>query len=179
MTPSENHRRRAEAFGALVAGVTDWSAPAPVKGWDARDVVMHLIDWPAALLAGAGIELDPVPVDVDQAWQAHQARIQSLMDDESDRIVTGTPMGPTPLGRLLDQIYVGDIFLHSWDLARASGQEPPLDEETCAAMLAGMAPIEDLMRGSGQYGARVPVAPDRSVMDQLMGFIGRDPDWRP
>lgn len=178
MTPSENHRRRADAFGVLVAGVTDWSAPSPVKGWDARDVVMHLVDWPAALLASSGIELDPVPVEVDRAWQAHAARIQYLMDHEADRVITGTPMGPTPLARLLDQIYTGDVFLHSWDLARASGQEPPLDEETCAAMLAGMAPIEDLMRGSGQYGQRVRVGTDRSAMDQLIGFIGRDPDWR-
>ena len=177
MTPSENHRRRAEAFGQLVDGVTDWSAPAPIAGWDARDVVMHLVDWPAALLASVGIELEPVPVEVDLAWRAHAERIQHLMDHEADRIVTGTPMGPTPLAQLLDQIYVGDIFLHSWDLARASGQEPPLDEQTCAEMLAGMAPIEDLMRGSGQFGPRVPVGADRSAMDQLIGFIGRDPDW--
>jgi hypothetical protein len=138
---------------------------------------MHLIDWPAAFLARSGIELEPVPVDVDRAWAAHANRIQQLMDTEPDRILSGAPMGPTPLAQLLDQIYVGDIFLHTWDLARASGQEPPLDEETCAAMLAGMAPIEDVMRGSGQYGARVPVSADRSAMDQLMGFIGRDPDW--
>lgn len=138
---------------------------------------MHLVDWPAAFLASAGIELDPVPVDVNRAWQAHAARIQTLMDDEPDRIISGTPMGPMPVAALLDQIYTGDIFLHSWDLARASGQEPPLDEETCAAMLAGMAAIEGPMRDSGQFGPRVEVATDRSPMDQLIGFIGRDPDW--
>ena len=138
---------------------------------------MHLIDWPAAFLASAGIELDPVPVDINRAWQAHAARIQTLMDDEPDRIISGTPMGPMPVAALLDQIYTGDVFLHSWDLARASGQEPPLDEETCSAMLAGMASIEGPMRESGQFGPRVEVATDRSQMDQLIGFIGRDPDW--
>jgi len=177
MTPSENHRRRAGAFGLLVEGVTDWSAAAPVAGWDARDVVMHLIDWSTAFLASSGIELEPVPVDPRQAWSVHAQRIQQLMDDEPDRILTGAPMGPTPLATLLDQIYTGDIFLHSWDLARASGQEPPLDNETCAAMLAGMGPIEDVLRSSGHYGPAVFVAADRSAMDRLIGFIGRDPDW--
>lgn len=164
-------------FGDLVAGVADWSAPSPVTGWDAQDVVMHLIDWPAAFLQSAGIKLEPVPVDIPRAWEAHAARIQALMDADPDRIISGTPMGPMPVASLLDQIYTGDVFLHSWDLARASGQEPPLDEETCAAMLAGMAAIEGPMRDSGQFGPRVPVSTDRSAMDQLVGFIGRDPDW--
>lgn len=177
MTPAESHRKRAEAFGALVEGVTDWSAPSPVAGWTAADVVTHLVYWPETFLAAAGIELPPVPADPTGAWHAHAARIQRLLDDEPDLVVSGTPIGPQPLARLLDQIYTGDVFLHSWDLARASGQEPPLDEETCAAMLAGMAGIEGPMRDSGQYGPAVPVAEGRSAMDRLVGFIGRDPDW--
>jgi uncharacterized protein (TIGR03086 family) len=177
VTPAEAHRQRAAAFGALVIGVEDWDAPAPVAGWAARDVVSHLIEWPAAFLASAGIELPPVPPEPVDGWFAHAARIQQLLEESPDLIISGTPMGPQPVASLLDQIYTGDVFLHSWDLARASGQEPPLDEETCAAMLAGMAAIEGPMRDSGQFGPRVPVSADRSAMDQLIGFIGRDPDW--
>ena len=179
MTPAENHRRRAAAFGVLVEHAADWSAQAPVAGWTARDVVMHLVEWPAALLASAGIDLPPVPSSPEEAWPAHAARLQALFDESPDLIVSGTPMGPQPVAALLDQIYTADVFLHSWDLARATGQEPPLDEETCAAMLAGMVGIEQILRESGQYGPAVPVAAERSAMDRLMGFIGRDPDWRP
>lgn len=32
-------------FGRLVGAATDWSAPAPVPGWTARDLVRHLVDW--------------------------------------------------------------------------------------------------------------------------------------
>ena len=42
-----------------------------------------------------------------------------------------------------------------------------------------MEPIEDLIRGSGQFGARVPVPDDAPVQDRLVGFIGRDPQWAP
>lgn len=177
----ELFEQRVGAFGELVAGVPDWSAPSPVPGWTARDVVGHLIYWPAAFLAGAaGIVLPDVgSVDVDPAgaWAAHVTRMREVLVSSGSRVVGGTPMGEQPLGALLDQIYVSDVFLHSWDLARAAGLEPPLDEATCEGMLAGMEPIEEILRSSGHYGPRVAVAAERSAVDRLMGFIGRDPDW--
>ncbi len=69
--------------------------------------------------------------------------------------------------------------MHTWDLARSTGQDDTLDADTCAQMLEGMQPIDELLRSSGQYGPRVPVADDAPVQDRLMGFIGRDPAWRP
>ena len=69
--------------------------------------------------------------------------------------------------------------MHTWDLARATGQDDALDPAFCAELLEGMIPAEEAMRGSGQYGARVPVADDAPVQDRLLGFIGRDPGWRP
>ena len=63
-----------------------------------------------------------------------------------------------------------------WPVAE-TGQEPELDEDHGAALLEGMRPIEDMLRTSGQYGARVPVAADAPVVDRQMGFIGRDPAW--
>ena len=68
--------------------------------------------------------------------------------------------------------------MHTWDLARASGQDDTLDADLCAELLAGMEPIEELMRSSGQYGPRVPVADEASAQDRMLGFIGRDPAWR-
>ena len=68
--------------------------------------------------------------------------------------------------------------MHTWDLARASGQDDTLDADTCAAMLAGMQPMDEVLRASGQYGPKVPVPADAPVQDQLIGFIGRDPGWR-
>ena len=42
-----------------------------------------------------------------------------------------------------------------------------------------MEPIDELLRTSGQYGPRVPVPDDARAQDRLIGFIGRDPAWRP
>lgn len=46
-------------------------------------------------------------------------------------------------------------------------------------MLSGMEPLEELMRGSGQYGPAVPVSVDADPQTRLLGFIGRDPAWAP
>ena len=80
-----------------------------------------------------------------------------------------------PLPDAVDRFYTSDVFMHTWDLARATGQDEQLDPETCADLLAGMAPIEGLMRSSGQYGAPVEVPDDADVQTRLLGFIGRDP----
>ena len=48
----------------------------------------------------------------------------------------------------VSQFFTGDVFMHTWDLARATGQDDTLDPERCAAMLAGTEPYEDAMRGA-------------------------------
>ena len=42
-----------------------------------------------------------------------------------------------------------------------------------------MEPMEDIIRASGQYGPRVPVPPGADAQTRLLGFIGRDPEWKP
>ena len=67
--------------------------------------------------------------------------------------------------------------MHTWDLARATGQDDRLDPDFCALLLAGMEPLEEVIRSSGQYGPRVEVPADADVQTRLLGFIGRDPFW--
>ena len=183
--PAERHRQLAGAFTERVLGCGDWDVPAPVSDWQARDVVRHLIEWLPALLAdGAGIELNAV-ISVDEdpaaAWLAHTAAVQALLDDPetSDRLLQNPHLGRLPVAQAIDRFYTTDVFLHTWDLARATGQDDRLDPQRCADLLAEMEPLDELLRSSGQYGARVPVSPDASPQDHLIGFIGRDPSWAP
>ena len=39
--------------------------------------------------------------------------------------------------------------------------------------------MEELIRASGQYGPAVPAPEDAPVQDRMIGFIGRDPYWKP
>ena len=179
--PAQFHRWVAGGFTARVEGTTDWDAPAPVDGWTARDVVGHLVGWfPGFLAGGTGITLEPGPsVDEDPvgAWRAQSDQIQALLEDPgtADRVLQNRHVGEVPLGPAVSQFYTADVFMHTWDLARATGQDETLDPALCAELLEGMEPMEEVLRSSGQYGPRVAVPEDADVQTRMIAFIGRDP----
>ena len=185
LSPADRHRRIAGTFTDRARAATTWDAPAPVAGWTARDVVRHLVTWfPPFLAAGAGVELPAGPgVDDDPAgaWQAHADAVQALLDDPATpgRTLSNPHIGDLPLDQAVDRFYTTDVFLHTWDLARATGQDDRLDAGYAALLLAGMEPMEEIIRSSGQYGPRVPTPADADAQTRLLGFIGRDPSWTP
>jgi uncharacterized protein (TIGR03086 family) len=182
MTAAAEHRAVAGVFTDRVRAVpTDaWDNPAPCAGWVARDVVRHLVEWfPAFLEAGAGVRLPTGPsVDDDPvaAWTVHSDAVQALLDDPATpaRMLTNPHIGELPLDRAVDQFYTADVFMHTWDLARATGQDERLDADRCARLLEGMLPYDEALRASGQYGPRAETSEDADVQTRLLAFIGRD-----
>jgi uncharacterized protein (TIGR03086 family) len=184
--PSERHRVIAGTFSDRVRGVSPdgWDVPAPVAGWAARDVVDHLRWFPGYLRSGHGVTLAEGPSPAENpagAWLTQAEAIQALLDDpdEAERTVDDPHMGSMPLRDLVDRIYTADVFMHTWDLARATGQDDNLDPDFCGELLSGMQPIEEVMRSTGQYGPAVAVPDDADVQTRMLGFIGRDPEWKP
>ncbi len=182
-SPADEHRRIASAFATTVEGTAPeaWNWPAPPEGWVARDVVRHLVEWfPAFLQGSTGISLPAGPsVDDDPAgaWRTQTDAVQALLDDPAtaERVHDLPHIGTMPLEQAIAMIYTGDVFLHRWDLARATGQDETLDPDRCAEMLKGMLPMDPLLRQSGHYGPRVEVPHDADAQTKLLAFIGRTP----
>ncbi|MFI6027969.1 TIGR03086 family metal-binding protein [Amycolatopsis magusensis] len=181
--PAQQHAHDAARFTELVnsASPGDWARPSPVPEWTAFDIVKHLVEWSRGFLTGAGIELPALNVEADPvaAWKQQVTDIQAIVDDPAGRVLSNPHTGDNPVDEAIDQFYTADVWAHSWDLAKALGREPELGEERCDAALAAMKPMEQMLRGSGQFGAAVPVADDAPAQDRLMAFIGRDPAWTP
>jgi len=180
LSPRDSHERVAAAFTQRVVGVPDgrWDDPAPVEGWRARDVVGHLVTWfPGFLEAGSDVRLPSGDVEVDpvKAWLAQRDAVQALLDDPATagKVLTNPHLGEVPLPEAVDRFYTADVFMHTWDLARATGQDETLDEDMCRELYDGMLPMDAMLRASGQYGERQPVPDDADVQTKLMGFIGR------
>ena len=179
--PAQAHRLIAGRFGEVVAHVRPdaWDAPSPVAEWRARDVVEHLVTWlPGFLESGAGVVLPPAPsasLDPAAAWTAHSSAVQALLDDPAtpDRVLRDPHIGEIPLPQAIDRFYTTDVFLHTWDLARATGQEPRLDPEKCRVIYEGMLPIEEMLRASGQFGQAMPAPEDADIETRLFAFLGR------
>ena len=181
--PADEHRRIAAAFTTTVESVAPdaWEQPAPVEGWVARDVVGHLVEWLPAFLEGStGITLPAGPsVDEDPvgAWRTQTDAVQALLDDPAtaERVHDLPHIGQMSLEQAIAMIYTNDVFMHRWDLARATGQDETLDAERCAMMFEGMEPMDEMLRQSGQYGRRVDVPADADAQAKLLAFIGRTP----
>jgi uncharacterized protein (TIGR03086 family) len=183
VTAADEHREVAGRFTERVEAAVDWDAPSPVQGWLARDVVRHLVTWfpgflssssEVSLPAGPSVGEDPVG-----AWRSQSQAVQALLDDPGTaaRTISNPHLGDMPLELAVSRIYTADVFLHTWDLARATGQDARLDPDRCAQMYDGMLPMDEVLRASGQYGPRVPVPDDADAQTRLLGFIGRDPWW--
>lgn len=184
LDPAEQHRSVAAGFTHVARQVTDWDAPTPVAQWRARDVVGHLVEWLPGFLEGGGVTLtiEPAADDGDPAlvWDRHVLAVQALLDDPTAERTFERPYVPAqPLAQAISAFYTVDVFMHTWDLGRAAGIDVVLDDGLCTQLVEGMKPMEELLRGSGQYGPAVPVPDDADPQTRLMGFIGRDPDWQP
>lgn len=185
LSVAERYASAADTFTATVAGTRDWDAPTPVAEWRARDVVGHLTTWlPALVSSGSPVTFEPVPsADEDPAgaWAATDTQVRALLEDPASQEITFAHehIGELPLPAMLDQFFTSDVVFHTWDLARATGQDDRLDEDFIAGALEGMSGQAEMIRASGQFGEQQPVPADASVQDRFLAFIGRDPRWSP
>jgi uncharacterized protein (TIGR03086 family) len=185
MSIADRYRRAAEGFSARVDAVPAdaWDRPAPCDGWVARDVVTHLVEWVPAFFAGAGgpdlAATTPVDVDLAAAWHEVDAKVQAALDapDVAASSVSHPRAGTHRFEDAIEIFVLADVVVHTWDLARATGLDERLDPELVHELATGMlgmpAEVDQAMRASGQYGARVEVPTDADEQTQLLAFVGR------
>jgi uncharacterized protein (TIGR03086 family) len=184
MEQAENFRRIAAEFTARVDGVgpDGWDAEAPCEGWRARDIVRHLVEWVPWWVSEGTDHSVTIIADVDDdpaaAWFQLRDQFQAMLDRPEAATETFDSQmfgGEMPLGVAAERFVTGDVFVHTWDLAKATGQDPAIDAHFAAAMYEGMLPMDDMLRESGQFGPRVEVADDADPVTKLIAFTGRTP----
>lgn len=178
-------------------GPDDLVRPTPCDGWTVRDLLSHLVAVAGRvphILAGGHPHDVPSMVEgvADDGWRAAWGERQPAFaaalepDDLLGRTVQH-PAGAMPAGAAIGT-YVSELVTHGWDLAVAldaggtRGNVAGLDQslaEACLAPLRRALPPE--IRGEDwvPFGAVVPVAEDAAPLDRLLGWVGRDPAWRP
>lgn len=179
---SDRFIKIADGFSRRVDAVPKdaWDNPTPCEGWVARDIVRHLVEWvPGFFTATAGLAfptLPPVDADPAAAWSTLRDTLERHLADEA--IATrefDAPMGRMSVEAAIDMIVAGDVLLHTWDLARATGLDETLDPIEVARMLEGLQPMDEVLRGPGLYGPRIAVPDDADTQTKLIAFVGRNP----
>src|SRR4051812_47200694 len=126
---AERYARITNQFTERVQAVPAdaWDNPSPCEGWTARDVVGHLTEWIPGFFGSQGVEFPAVPSvkeDPVGAWTVVQATIaDALADPATAGKQVETPFNTQSFAETVDMIVTGDVFTHTWDLARATGQE--------------------------------------------------------
>ncbi len=181
----ELHAQALEQTGRIVAGIKpgQWQADTPCDGWDVHALLNHLVAgnlWAAQLGAGATIEdvadrldgdtlgADPAASYVTSAAAAAATfRRPGAMDAPC-----AVSYGPVP-----GAVYAGhrflDVFVHGWDIAVATGQDPELDPGLMRSCREVIEPQVAAFRAAGVFGAAQPVPPDATDQQRFLALLGR------
>jgi uncharacterized protein (TIGR03086 family) len=176
---SERYTAIASDFTTRLGGISpeQWSAPTPCTEWTARDLVGHVIATHRRVMAALdGTEPDSVDLDADvrREWAIATAAVAEAVEDPSRAGQTvGGVFGEQPFESLVGRLLCADTLIHTWDLARATGQPEDLDPTAVVKAMEFLTPIDDAIRGPGRFAAKIEPPRDASEQIRLLNFSGR------
>ena len=157
-------------------------APTPCREFTVRALISHLLQWgPMLVAAGHKQVAGPSQEEVGDGWlPVLEAQTADLVAAWSpDQAWRGsTPMGGPPMpAPTVGGLVLGELVVHGWDLARATGQDVSWPDEVVTRAYAAAKETAEQGRAMGMYGPAVAVPAESSTMDRLLGVTGRDPQW--
>ena len=174
----DRYRRRADAFEALIDGTPPerWASPSPCAGWRALDIVAHVVRHTRQTLRdNAGVFLASTRTDLDDpatSFQWIRNAVQEVLDD---------PNTSADVAGFLDAALSFDLPQHSWDLAKATGQDATMPPEEVEALWKTLSAMSSewwkWQVDNGHYAPAVRVPNDAPLQERLIALIGRDPCW--
>jgi uncharacterized protein (TIGR03086 family) len=168
----------AGGLDARIAGCTvaDWSAATPCPEWTARDILEHVVSVHRIALALLHEPAaDPeTGEDAGAAWKTVTVAMRDALRDpeRATRVVTPR-FGDMPFEDLVSRMVCSDTLVHTWDLARATGQDERLDERAVEVAWTWMQPAGDTLRASGAFGPAVEPPAGADTQTKLLCFLGR------
>jgi uncharacterized protein (TIGR03086 family) len=177
-TPLNLWRQTADKWSEVYGRVGDrqWDDPTPCAGWTVRDLVDHTLSWQAkgGSLLGADVASD------EGTWERIEAAYAALLADPGRLAGTVPEFAEIPKANLA-AFLIGDLLIHSWDVARSIGANDTLPADAVAATAEGLHHVPpDLLRGTNPLGQKmmgpaVEVSDEASAQDRMLAFTGRTP----
>jgi uncharacterized protein (TIGR03086 family) len=177
--------------GAIIARVRPEQAwlPTPCQSWDVRELVNHVVRDVLQFTARARGEAweqadaDLIRDDWEGAFrEAANGLLAAWRAEGALDTTVKLPFGEVPGTWFVGQ-QIADFVVHGWDIAKATAQSADFDPDLEQSSLDwGRENLKPEFRGdeaSGRvFGPEVAVSEDAPVLDRLIGFFGRDPDWK-
>jgi uncharacterized protein (TIGR03086 family) len=177
-------RRAALATAALIDGTSldQYGAATPCPDWTVRDLVSHLIAGNVKYVEiGRGKEwargAPDVVLDEDPGGMYRRTLAAMLEAWRQPGVLdrdTALPVGRGP-AELALYLHLGETLVHGWDLARATGQRSPWDDEVVEASLTQFSSWLPPQRPPGSpFSDATPWGEDAAPIDQLAAYLGRN-----
>ena len=176
--PLDLWRQAADKWSDVYGLVGDeqWANATPCAEWSVRDLIDHTLAWQAK--GGSLLGADVVPEESD--WERIRASYAALLAEPARLAGTVPEFAGIPKANLA-AFLIGDLLIHSWDLARSIGADDGLPPDVVAATTEGLHHVPpDLLRGTNPLGQKmmgpaVEVPDDASAQDKMLAFTGRTP----
>jgi uncharacterized protein (TIGR03086 family) len=151
---------------------------SPCEGWTGRDVASHVIHVHRRVLAaldGADGGMPAAEDDLVAAFLVVSRGVSAALLDptRASRNVSGM-FGEQSFEQLVGRLLCADTLVHSWDLARATGQDDRLDADAAEKALEFLEPIDEAVRRPGGFGSKLVPAPEADAQSRLLAFTGRN-----
>ena len=164
-------RRTQEVVDATAPALAGLRTPCP--DWTVRDLLGHLlVDNANFRLRAEGGQPDWTRRTVDPGtnWSgAFRAGADALVEAWRSH-------PPDPDGPVAGQT-IAEFTIHTWDLARATGQSPGIDEAAAEFAVTWMRKALQPEYRGGAFGAEHAVSANARSWERLVAFSGRDPAW--
>ena len=175
--PVDIWRQVAAKWSEVYGQVTDgqWEQPTPCQEWTVRQLVDHTLNWQAE--GGRLLGAATAPGD---SWDRIRAAFDALLSDPAQLGGNVPEFAGIPKQELAGFL-IGDLLIHSWDLARSIGADEALPADAVEATTTGLHHVPPaLLRGTNPLGqkmmaAAVEVSADASPQDKMLAFAGRRP----
>jgi uncharacterized protein (TIGR03086 family) len=176
---AKRYSRIAAGFGERVQriGNDGWTKPSPCAEWTVGDVVGHVVSVHRHVVAGLDASAPPPPAadpDLAAAWTAATAEVVAALADpeRASAPVTGR-FAPMALEEMIGRLLCSDTIVHTWDIARATGQDETLDAAGVTYAFAMLLPNDEAIRGPGSFGPKIEPPPGADEQTRFLCFLGR------
>jgi uncharacterized protein (TIGR03083 family) len=169
---------------AVAAADGKWDRRSPCEGWDARDVVEHVIGFhDVLLLRPLGRKPERPRDNPRRRWEITFDRLVETFDEATlfERTIDIPSIGrnqPTTLNaRALVPRLTRDVLVHTWDLARAVGADDRLDPQWCERFVEELSADPSALSATGMFAPPVVTGARSDPQSTLLYRLGRDPEW--
>lgn len=175
----DRYERVGDGFGTRLSGVApeQWGNPTPCTDWNVKDLVVHVITTHRRVVAnldGADVPgLDPDD-DLGARWAEATGAVRTALadPDRAGQTVSGM-FGEQSFESLVGRLLCADTLFHTWDLARATGQDEYLDQLAVGKALEFLAPLDEAIRRPGGFAAKIDSPDGADPQTRLLNFGGR------